>query len=282
MLKSKVAVNSTVGRVSSPQDAMKQALLAVVQVWLDRLQQQALVTTFFVSIHSLLFSLTATTRKPDLNDWSNRDMVVNASLGGAIIFHVCASIVAYVGSFVLIRYRLNDAEKKEEGTIYQPSAYTSTRTRAASTSQYPTEKQHARSGSRTHASHPSTSTTGPSSPLDIIENFPMEVFTDLRGMVSVHRTHPLWFLSCGKHRSTAKCAFDPEGPSVDDAVATLKGMVGTLSRAHTVCAGMSSLGFILALLGILTYSWTAVPLPLGIFASACMGACGIVAAMALW
>lgn len=99
-------------------------------------------------------------------------------------------------------------------------------------------------------------------------------------MVSVHRTHPLWFLSCGKHHSTAKCAFD-EGPSIDDAVATLKSMVGTLSRAHTVCAGMSSLGFILALLGILTYSWTAVPLPLGIFASACMRACGIVAAIAL-
>ena len=47
-------------------------------------------TTFFVSIDSLLFSLTSSTRRSDLSSWSNRDMVINASLGGAIIFHVCA------------------------------------------------------------------------------------------------------------------------------------------------------------------------------------------------
>ena len=76
---------------------------------------------------------------------------------------------------------------------------------------------------------------------------------------------------------------DPEAPpAAEDPVTMLKGMVGTLSKAHTVCAGMSSLGFVLALLGILTYSWTAVPIALGIFASACMGACGIAAAIALW
>ncbi|KAI0690916.1 heterokaryon incompatibility protein-domain-containing protein [Cerioporus squamosus] len=88
MFKSRVAAN--VAPENTPDDAMKHALLAVVQVWLDRLQQQAVVTTFFVSIDSLLFSLTSSTRSNNLNEWSNRDMVINASLGGAIIFHVCA------------------------------------------------------------------------------------------------------------------------------------------------------------------------------------------------
>ena len=92
---------------TNPEDAAKQALIAVVQVWLDRLQHQAVVvspflfvqqqqcdvskqTTFFVSIDSLLFSLTSSTRNPNLSVWSNKDKVINASLGGAIIFHVCA------------------------------------------------------------------------------------------------------------------------------------------------------------------------------------------------
>ena len=93
---------------SNPADSIKQTLLSVVQLWLDRLQHQAVVvsllslptpfvflkgppqTTFFVSIDSLLFSLTSSTRNPDLSEWSSRDMAINAALGGAIIFHVCA------------------------------------------------------------------------------------------------------------------------------------------------------------------------------------------------
>ncbi|RPD57687.1 hypothetical protein L226DRAFT_547155 [Lentinus tigrinus ALCF2SS1-7] len=280
MFKSRVA--TTVAPATTPDDAMKQALLAVVQVWLDRLQQQAVVTTFFVSIDSLLFSLTSTTRSNDLSSWSKRDMVINASLGGAIIFHVCASIVAYVASFVLIRYRLNDAEKKEDDTVKGPHS----RSRATSTSRNATEKRRGRKNSHSHAHRPSTSvgsTLGPSSPIEAITDFPMEMFTDLRGLVSVYRTHPLWFLRFGRRRQPQRSRdMDPEASVVDDIVATLKGMVDTLSRAHTVCAGMSSLGFVLALLGILTYAWTAVPTALGIFASACMGACAIAGVVALW
>ena len=91
---------------------MKQALISVVQLWLDRLQHQAVVvsaqslrsntvvieelhapsvqTTFFVSIDSLLFSVTSSTRSSNFDDWSKSDLVINAGLGGAIIFHVCA------------------------------------------------------------------------------------------------------------------------------------------------------------------------------------------------
>ncbi|TFK87585.1 hypothetical protein K466DRAFT_490598, partial [Polyporus arcularius HHB13444] len=239
-------------------------------------------TTFFVSIDSLLFSLTSSTRSSNLTNWSNRDMVINASLGGAIIFHVCAAIVAYVASFVLIRYRLNDAEKKEEGAVKEPHS----RSRAPSTSRNATEKRRIRQSSHQHSHRPSASmgsTLGPSSPIDAIADFPTEVFTDLRGLVSVYRTHPLWFLRCGAPRKPQRSRdMDPEASVVDDATAMLKGMVGVLARAHTVCAGMSSLGFVLALLGILTYSWTAVPIALSIFASACMGACGIAAVYALW
>ena len=47
-------------------------------------------TTFFITIDSLLFSLASSTRSADLRSWSARAQVINACLGGAIIFHVCA------------------------------------------------------------------------------------------------------------------------------------------------------------------------------------------------
>ncbi|KAI0629412.1 hypothetical protein C8Q77DRAFT_1065252 [Trametes polyzona] len=267
---------------ATPEDAMKQALLAVVQVWLDRLQSMAVVTTFFVSIDSLLFSLTAGTRPVDLHAWTMRDEVINASLGGAIIFHACASIVAYIGSFVLIRYRLNSAEKLEENIF---TAHPASPTRAAAA-----EKRRAPSA---HVHRPSASmgsTAVPGSPMETIRDFPMEVFTDLRSLVAVERAHPLWFLRLpicrrrgNKDGAPARGKRgDTEASAKDSAVATLEGIVGVLARAHTVCGGMATLGFVLALLGILTYSWTAVPTSLGIFASACMGACGVAAAVAFW
>ncbi|KAI0359581.1 hypothetical protein OH77DRAFT_1037926 [Trametes cingulata] len=257
---------------TNPEDAMKQALLAVVQVWLDRLQSMAVVTTFFVSIDSLLFSLTSTTRPADLHAWSMRDEVINASLGGAIIFHVCGSIVAYIGSFVLIRYRLNSAEKVEASTLSN---------NGTSPMRATAEKRRMPSASGHRPSASMGSTLGPSSPIDTIRDFPMELFTDLRSLVTVDRAHPLWFLPCGAHRRS-RAKRDPEASAKDTAIATLEGIVNVLTRAHLLCAAMASLGFVLALLGILTYSWTAVPTSLGIFASACMGACGIAATIAFW
>ena len=45
-------------------------------------------TSFFVSIDSMLYSFGA--RDPDSSDWSTIDTLIIASLGGAIILHVCA------------------------------------------------------------------------------------------------------------------------------------------------------------------------------------------------
>ncbi|KAI8978279.1 hypothetical protein BD414DRAFT_421852 [Trametes punicea] len=253
---------------ANSEDAMKQALCAVVQVWLDRLQSMTVVTTFFVSVDSLLFSLTSSTRSSDLSAWSKRDEVINASLGGAIIFHVCSAIVAYIGSFVLIRYRLNNAEKAEEDTMDRYGASSSRRVSA--------EKRRQQSS---HRQSLSTATTAPASPLDTIRDFPLELFTDLRSLVTVRRVHPLWFFSCMSRRQGRKKE-DPEASVQDSAIASLESIVNVLSQAHGMSATMTSLGFILALLGILTYSWTAVPTSLGIFASVCMGVCFMAALVA--
>ncbi|KAI0663933.1 hypothetical protein C8Q70DRAFT_1049478 [Cubamyces menziesii] len=258
---------------ATPEDAMKQALLAVVQVWLDRLQSMAVITTFFVSVDSLLFSLTSATRKSDLSAWSGKDKVINASIGGSIIFHVCASIVAYIGSFVLIRYRLNSAEQTEQSTVGRWSTSSAGDTYTQKRPMHPTSPH------RSAAKEASAATAA--SPMDTMRDFPMEVFTDLRSLVNVDRANPFWFLPCATYRR-AKQKQDPEASLKDSAVASLENIVDVLARAHTVCAIMGSLGFLLALLGILTYSWTAVPTSLAIFASACMGVCGLAALVAFW
>ena len=89
----------------TPDDATKQALLAVVQVWLDRLQTMSIIVSsryslnraythrlsqmsFFVSIDNMVYAFPY--RDPDLSAWSTLDLLISASLRGAIILHVCA------------------------------------------------------------------------------------------------------------------------------------------------------------------------------------------------
>ncbi|RDX49323.1 hypothetical protein OH76DRAFT_1403908 [Lentinus brumalis] len=248
---------------SNPEDATKQALLAVVQVWLDRLSAMSIVTSFFVSIDSMLYSFPA---RPDSNEWSATDTLIIASLGGAIIFHVCASILAYIGSFVLIRYRLADAEKTEQDTES-----------AAPKLSVDTARKQFRAGMQTLSPGPVLSAT--TTPTEIVRDITWEAYTDLRSLISVSQVHPFAWL-CGVVR---KAGFrkDHEAAGADDAVVKLNSMVLMLTRVHTVTVVMAILGFILALLGTIAYFWTEIPRTLGIFASACLGGCLFAGAIAV-
>ena len=204
-----------------------------------------------------------------------------------------SAIVAYFASFVLIRYRLNNAVVKEAEVMPAMSRQREASTSTPYTERRSTEKRRAHGHS--HHTQPRTrrpsgsvsSTLGPGSPVDFgaladaVADVPQEIYTDIRALVSVTRAHPLWFLPCGA-RAPPDGVRDPEAALVGGAAAALQDMVGVLARAHTVCAGMTLLGFVLALLGILTYSWTEVPTALGVFSSVCMGSCAIAALIALW
>lgn len=48
-----------------------------------------------------------------------------------------------------------------------------------------------------------------------------------------------------------------------------------LARVHSLCLWTSAVGFILALMGILCFSWSQMPRSVSIFASACLGICVI-------
>ncbi|RPD57709.1 hypothetical protein L226DRAFT_165161 [Lentinus tigrinus ALCF2SS1-7] len=249
---------------TNPDDATKQALLAVVQVWLDRLSAMSVVTSFFVSIDSMLYSFAASA--PDSSDWSAIGTLIIASLGGAIILHVCASILAYCGSFVLIRYRLKDAEKTEKDTES-----------GAAKPSVDTDRKQFRAGIAPLSPGPTLTTT--TTPTEYVRDISWEAYTDLRSLISVSQIHPFAWL-CGMMR---KAGFrrDPETSGMDDTVVQLHSMVLMLTRVHTVTVIMTVLGFILALLGTVAYFWTGLPRALGIFASACLGGCIFASAIAV-
>ena len=163
------------------------------------------------------------------------------------------AILAYVTSFVLIRYQLSDAEKTEQASK-----------RPSTVSSKP-------DGHTRLQSFSAESTLSP-----------WEAYTDLRALVSVYQVRFLSILSCGivPRQARAKRNRDPEKTAVaataaadGDPVVKLKSMVTTLSRCHTLVTIMTQLGFVLALLGILAYFWTGLPRALGIFASALLGTC---------
>ena len=153
------------------------------------------------------------------------------------------AILAYVTSFVLIRYQLSDAEKTEQASK-----------RPSTVSSKP-------DGHTRLQSFSAESTLSP-----------WEAYTDLRALVSVYEVHFLSILSCSivPCQAHAKRNRDPEktAAAADDPGVKLKSMVTTL--LETV---MTQLGFVLALLGILAYFWTGLPRALGIIASALLGTC---------
>lgn len=155
------------------------------------------------------------------------------------------AILAYISTFVLIRYQLSDAERQEQSTE-RPSA----------------------TSSKTHTRIQSFSVEPTLSPAWLAYN-------ELRALVSVYQVRYISVLSCGMvpRRSRSRTKRDDEQPAADDPVLKLKSMVTTLSRCHTLVTIMTQLGFVLALLGILAYFWTGLPQALGIFASALLGAC---------
>ncbi|KAH9855947.1 hypothetical protein C2E23DRAFT_866534 [Lenzites betulinus] len=228
-------------------DTTKQALLDVVQVWLDRLQTMTVITTFFVSIDSMLYGYASVALPQDTNTWSNVDLLKAATLGGAIILHACASILGYLTSFVLIRYRLEDAEEKVE--------------QSEASDAIPPQHSHAKSLSST--SDPQSIAFTSARPV----RYPSQ---NLRSLVSVYQVKPFGFARRCRVRAAKP---NPETPDTGDAVAlrTLQSMIHTLSRCHTVVAVMSNVGFVLALFGTIVYFWTALPLALGSFASVCLG-----------
>lgn len=82
---------------------------ALVAAWMQRLQTLTLITTFLASIDGTLFTLTSTPSPVSLAASEESEELVYACFAGALVFHVCSSILGYAASFALIRYQIVDA-----------------------------------------------------------------------------------------------------------------------------------------------------------------------------
>ncbi|KAI0669645.1 hypothetical protein C8Q78DRAFT_977351 [Trametes maxima] len=201
----------------------KQALLAVVQVWLGRLQIMSVVTTFFAS-SSMLHGYASVTLPPTSGTWSNADLLKTATLGGAIILHFCAAILAYLASFVLIRYRLDSAEERAQVAEHPDTLQGAERKRTVWQDDAP----------------PLTLGRSKSPALARVETIRANLL-DFRSLVSVYQVKPFAFA----YRLDSRRASRPRLRAQ-----TLM----TRQRYHTVVAVLFNVGFVrLAVVGTITY-----------------------------
>ncbi|KAI0340760.1 hypothetical protein BDW22DRAFT_347442 [Trametopsis cervina] len=255
-------------------DAKRKAVMNVVQVWLDRLQLISTITTFFAGIDGTILSfalnLTHATSIPQ-NQWSTTLNVMVASMVGSLIFHICAAITSFTASFILIRYRLIDMrDQLHTGGKSRPSNATD-RTIAPSspTIDKPQTARFESSPGQMQSSHSKDSTNATFSShgagflqhnmsdiLDFFQNI-TGTRSELEGRVFVHQVQPL---HCFRTKPTNNGMH-------------LHPPIHLLSRAHDLSVTMATLGFILALLGILAFAWTSLPLGVSAFLSACLGGC---------
>jgi len=84
---------------------------ALVDLWTKRLQMLTVVTTFLAGIDGQFFSLTNSAPSAVTTNSSKKSQeFVYSCFTGALVFHVCASLLGYTASFALIRYEYVNEE----------------------------------------------------------------------------------------------------------------------------------------------------------------------------
>ncbi|TFY72163.1 hypothetical protein EVG20_g854 [Dentipellis fragilis] len=245
--------------------ASSHATLQIIQIWSDRLQLISLLATFFTSIDGLLLGLAVPIREKD-----HTGRAANAALSGALIFHAAAAILSFVASFVLIRYRLNDARHKPVPPLLSaqhaqfqsdpipghsiprhaksPSAaetataYTGT---ATTRSEKPPEQYRSFSYASVPLIPPSLSAhfpgiggSNPTSPTAMANDI-LSLFHSMSDNIAVSRVHPWDQLRHGRDNGSTEA----HAPS----------LTRLLTRCHNTCAAFVTLGFLLNIIGFVTF-----------------------------
>ncbi|KAA1476506.1 hypothetical protein DENSPDRAFT_514961 [Dentipellis sp. KUC8613] len=257
------------------------ATLQIIQIWSDRLQLISLLATFFTSIDGLLLGLAVPIREKD-----HAGRAANAALSGALIFHAAAAILSFVASFVLIRYRLNDARHKPvppflsaQHAQFQsnpiaghsgpqhaktPSAAeTATAYTATSRSEKPPEQFRSFSYASVPLLPPSLSAhfpgiggSNPTSPTAMANDL-FSLFHSMSDNIAVSRVHPWDQIRHGR---------DNDGSTETHAASLTR----LLTRCHNTCAAFVTLGFLLIVIGFVTFAWAALDRAVSIFVSVCV------------
>ncbi|KAH9955027.1 hypothetical protein BC827DRAFT_1322744 [Russula dissimulans] len=264
-------------------------LTRITQIWSERLQLISVYSSFFTSIDSLLFSL-ASSKNRD----STASRLMLASLVGALIFHAAAgsafgqkAILAYVASFVLIRYKLNDEQSTSGSSDSMITAvyakYPHSVPISAGQPQTPSVLESGKSGPRekVHNTRAFTSLSATS----FFFGWPPFLSTLTTGLGSLLDEPPS--LKIDLRRVSMFGSMVPRFPTPvhdgnsKDAEKNMKALMRLLGRCHGVCSIFALSGFILVITGVIAYVWAVLERSVAIFGSACVGACIILGLAAL-
>ncbi|KIM20610.1 hypothetical protein M408DRAFT_333895 [Serendipita vermifera MAFF 305830] len=91
--------------------ARKKAQEQLVQSWMDRLQLISVITTFFAANEAQLLGITTPSVDPESTDKILQTS--NAMLASSLVLHSFSAVIAFIGAFVLVTYKLKE-EKREE------------------------------------------------------------------------------------------------------------------------------------------------------------------------
>ncbi|KAL1746645.1 hypothetical protein HDZ31DRAFT_81033 [Schizophyllum fasciatum] len=98
--------------------ARKKALKELVQSWMDRLQLISVITTFFASTEAGLLQVVAPS---EAGQMTAAESAANAGVLGALVLHTNAAILSFLASFLLVRYKVEEAKKEEMKVEYAAS-----------------------------------------------------------------------------------------------------------------------------------------------------------------
>jgi len=159
--------------------------------------------------------------------------VTNVCFMCALVVHAFASVISFLGAFYLIRYKLEVAERDEEEVEHEMIDS------PISISSDPIKR---------------VSSTSQSSGLRNTTN-------EARGRVTVKTDPGAPIIWSSNPRLVQVGPFRTKAP------------IELLSRCHSLCVLLTFLGFLLAIMGLMTFSWDRLPLSIGVGASVALGFC---------
>jgi len=208
-----------------------------VGVWLNRLSLISGITTFFAGIDSQLLSYVYPFGSTAVQLDTAHKIAVT-TLAGAVVCHWMAAIIAYIGCFALYRYELVDAAIEEESASQE------------------NDKDMPRARGPPQPLIRPRSNAIPAAP-------PTLKFPGIHLDVTLMRIHPF-----GLRLSKRSLLQLESGHTLG-----IPDLPVDLVAVHTACVMMAMVGFVLAMIGIMTYLWAGVPQYVSIFSTVMLGFC---------
>lgn len=230
------------------EQARKRAMRNLVNSWQERLQLISVITTFFASIEAGML-VPVNTDPNAVHASPGLLKAANAGFLGALIMHVYAAVLSFLAAFLLIRYKLKEASNEEifaegraEGFIITASPVNGA--------------FHVQDIERDANNDDAQKVDPENSPQTDSNTDTKYTPPAMRRMGSTPAEPPIFVR-------------DPHLEQVGFWSPTISSHL--LSRVHSLCILLAGVGFILAIMGILSYAWALQSSEVSIFVTVCFG-----------